>query len=234
MAPADPGTQDPPERVLDTWKTAQAVCFDVDSTLCEDESIDELAAFLGMGDEVAAMTASAMGGTVLFQDALRQRLDIMQTSQQKVQEFLAAHPPRISKGIPELVDLLQSRGTGVFLVSGGFRVIIDPIADILKIPRDHVFANKILFDEDGSYAGFDETELTSRSGGKAAAARLIKEKYGYSTLVMVGDGATDLEARQPGGADIFIGYGGVVERPTIAGKADWYIYNIEALIAALH
>lgn len=41
---------------------------------------------------------SAMGGTVLFQDALRQRLNIMQTSRQKVQEFLAAHPPRISKG----------------------------------------------------------------------------------------------------------------------------------------
>lgn len=39
-----------------------------------------------------------MGGTVLFQDALRQRLNIMQTSRQKVQEFLAAHPPRISKG----------------------------------------------------------------------------------------------------------------------------------------
>ena len=48
-------------------------------------------------------------------------------------------------GIPELVSLLQSRGTGVFLVSGGFRVIIDPIADILKIPRDHVYANRILF-----------------------------------------------------------------------------------------
>ncbi len=61
----------------------------------------------------------------------------------------------------------------------------------------------------------------------------VQEKYGYRSLVMVGDGATDLEARQPGGAEIFIGYGGVVERPTIAGKADWYIYNIESLITAL-
>lgn len=39
-----------------------------------------------------------MGGKVLFQDALRQRLNIMQPSLQKVQEFLVAHPPRISKG----------------------------------------------------------------------------------------------------------------------------------------
>ena len=51
---------------------------------------------------------------------------------------------------------------------------------------------------------------------------------------MVGDGATDLEARQPGGADIFIGYGGVVERPSIAAKADWYMYDIRDLIKALH
>ena len=48
-------------------------------------------------------------------------------------------------GIPELVARLQARGADVFLVSGGFRAIIDPIADLLAIPRDHVFANTILF-----------------------------------------------------------------------------------------
>ena len=48
-------------------------------------------------------------------------------------------------GIPELVARLQARGADVFLVSGGFRAIIDPIAYLLAIPRDHVFANTILF-----------------------------------------------------------------------------------------
>ena len=61
----------------------------------------------------------------------------------------------------------------------------------------------------------------------------VQEQFGFSRLVMVGDGATDLEARQPGGADIFIGYGGVVERPSVASKADWYIYNIRDLIEAM-
>ena len=60
-----------------------------------------------------------------------------------------------------------------------------------------------------------------------------QEKYGFNRLVMVGDGATDLEAKSPGGADIFIGYGGVVERPSIASKADWYVYDIRDLIQAL-
>ena len=95
---------------------------------CEDESIDELAAFLGVGEEVAAMTAkyvwcescaanpctslfillyspvmfctcSAMGGSVKFEDALKMRLAVMNTSTKDMQDFLAAHPPRISQGI---------------------------------------------------------------------------------------------------------------------------------------
>lgn len=50
-----------------------------------------------------------------------------------------------SSGVPELVKCLQDRGTAVFLVSGGFHAIIDPIALHLGIPPDHVFANTILF-----------------------------------------------------------------------------------------
>lgn len=52
-------------------------------------------------------------------------------------------------------------------------------------------------------------------------------------MAMVGDGATDLEARQPGGAEIFVGYGGSVMRANIASQADWYVYDFEPLIAAL-
>lgn len=59
--------------------------------------------------------------------------------------------------------------------------------------------------EDGSYAGFDATEFTSRSGGKAEAVQHIRAAYGLQRVVAVGDGATDLEARKPGGAEIFIG-----------------------------
>ena len=44
-----------------------------------------------------------------------------------------------------MVSCLQTRGTSIFLVSGGFHAIIDPIAQQLGIPADHVFANTILF-----------------------------------------------------------------------------------------
>lgn len=55
----------------------------------------------------------------------------------------------------------------------------------------------------GDYAGFDEKEPTSKNGGKAEVISMLKEKYGYSKLFMIGDGITDLEACPP--ADAFIG-----------------------------
>lgn len=50
---------------------------------------------------------------------------------------------------------------------------------------------------------------------------------------MVGDGATDLEARRPGGADMFICYGGVVARPTVVAGADWFVLSFTDLIQSL-
>jgi len=55
----------------------------------------------------------------------------------------------------------------------------------------------------GDYAGFDEEEPTCRSGGKGEVVRFLKDKMDYSTVVLIGDGATDLEACPP--ADAFIG-----------------------------
>ena len=60
----------------------------------------------------------------------------------------------------------QARGTAVYLVSGGFTQMIYPVAALLGIGRDRVFANTILFDSSGDYAGFDTAAFTSRSGGK--------------------------------------------------------------------
>lgn len=129
-----------------TKKQKKAVCFDVDSTFCEDESVDEIAAYLGVGDAVAALTARAMGGAVPFEDALAARLDLMRPSRKQIAAFLAEHPPRLSPGIPRLVLALQKAGKAVYLVSGGFRAVIHPIAGSLGIPLENVYANTILFD----------------------------------------------------------------------------------------
>ena len=190
-------------------RQANAVCFDVDSTVCIDEGIDEFAAYLGKKEEVAALTANAMGGGVTFQEALSARLELMKPTKEQLDSFIKANPPKISKGVDTFIARLHARSVDVYLVSGGFTQMIHPLADLLKISRDRVHANTILFDDAGAYTGYDTEAFTSRSGGKPKCLTHLKSTHNYKTMVMIGDGATDLEAKQPGAADLFIGYGGV-------------------------
>ncbi|KAE8815307.1 Phosphoserine phosphatase, chloroplastic [Hordeum vulgare] len=183
----------PSKEVLETWRSANAVCFDVDSTVCLDEGIDELADFCGAGQAVAEWTTKAMTGTVPFEEALAARISLIKPSLSQVQDCLEKRPPRISPGIADLIKTLLANNTEVFLVSGGFRQMIEPVAFELGIPTENIIANRLLFGTSGEYAGFDTTEPTSRSGGKAVAVQQIRQDRGYKTLVMIGDGATDLE-----------------------------------------
>ncbi|KAI5660007.1 hypothetical protein M9H77_28800 [Catharanthus roseus] len=223
----------PSKEILEVWRNANAVCFDVDSTVCIDEGIDELADFCGAGKAVAEWTARAMGGSVPFEEALAARLSLFNPSLSQVHEFLEKRPPRLSPGIDELIQKLKANSIEVYLISGGFRQMINPVASILGIPLNHIFANQLLFGSSGEFLGFDTNEPTSRSGGKAVAVQQLRKANGYKSLVMVGDGATDLEARKPGGADLFICYAGVQLREAVAAKADWLVFNFKDLINTL-
>ncbi|KAM6550736.1 hypothetical protein CsatB_000544 [Cannabis sativa] len=223
----------PSKGVLKLWRNANAVCFDVDSTVCVDEGIDELAEFCGAGKAVAEWTARAMSGSVPFEEALAARLSLFNPSQSQVQEFLEKRPPRLSPGIDELVKKLKANDKDVFLISGGFRQMINPVASMLAIPPVNIFANQLLFGSSGEFLGFDNSEPTSRSGGKAKAVQQIREAHNYKSLVMIGDGATDLEARKPGGADLFVCYAGVQHRAAVAANADWLVFDFKDLISCL-
>lgn len=207
---------------------ADAVCFDVDSTVIDEEGIDVLADTLGKGPEVAAWTAKAMDGNIKFEDALAARLAIIQPSKGDIASCLEKHPLRLSPGVDKLVEALHKRGTDVFLVSGGFRLMIEPVAERLGVSVEKIYANTILFDEKGDYVGFDSNEPTSADQGKPKALKTIKAKHGYEVMVMVGDGATDAQARPP--ADTFIGFGGVVTREAVKEKACWFVRDFEAMI----
>ncbi len=126
---------------------------------------------------------------------------------------------------------LKERGTTVYLVSGGFEPLITPLGRALNIPADRTFANRFRFRADGSSDGFEEDRLTARVGGKAAVLAGLKRAHRYQPLIMVGDGATDLEARHA--TDGFIGYGGVVVRDKVKAGADWFVTDFRELIAAL-
>lgn len=213
------------------WKEADCVCFDVDSTVCQDEGIDVLADFLGVSSQVKEWTNKAMGGDVTFQQALSARLEIIKPSIQSITKFNQSHKPLLTEGIRTLIEKLKSRNCAVYLVSGGLQEIIEPVARILSINKDHIYANRIKYFYNGEYAGFDENQPTSRSQGKPKVCDMLKKKHGYKNLVMIGDGATDMEASPP--ADAFIGFGGNVVREKVKNGAKWFVDSFDKLLEEL-
>lgn len=109
------------------------------------------------------------------------------------------------------------------------------MAQELSIPLTNLFANKLLFDFNGNYGGFDVNQPTSRSGGKGEAITQIRS-FNSSQLrtenqlkiVMLGDGATDLESSPP--ADYFIGYGGNVVRESVRERSQYFITDFMQLM----
>jgi len=215
------------QEVVSIFRSADAVCFDVDSTVVKEEGIDELASFCGVGQQVKAWTLKAMGGDITFRTALTERLKIINPSHQQIHEFCRYSPLQLTKGISEVVRLLHQRGTKVYLVSGGFHCFIDPVAEKLRIPKSHVFANKLKFGDEGEYLGFDHTKPTSEAGGKGRIIQYLKEKHGFRKVVMIGDGATDMEACPP--ADGFIGFGGNVTREKVKEMSPWFVTDFKVL-----
>ncbi|XP_010794925.1 phosphoserine phosphatase-like, partial [Notothenia coriiceps] len=163
----------------EVFRRADAVCFDVDSTVIKEEGIDELAKFCGVGDAVTEMTRKAMGGSMSFKTALIERLSIIRCSREQVNKLLTDHPPQLTPGISELVDRLHQRGIKVYLISGGFRCIVEHVATQLNIPLHHVYANRLKFYFNGEYAGFDESQPTAEGGGKGKVISMLKEQNGF-------------------------------------------------------
>lgn len=219
------------ERARSVLRDCDCVCFDVDSTVIMDEGIDELAAFLGVGPKVVELTNNAMAGSMTYKESLCKRLEIIQPSRQQMDDFITQNPPRLTKGVKELTKLLHARHVTVYLISGGFQAIIEPIAELLNIPKENIFANRITFSETGVYQGFDETCPTCETGGKPKVIHSLKHEHGYKRLVHVGDGVTDMEACPP--ADAFIGFGGNQVREKVKAGAQWFTSSFQEMIEEL-
>eukprot|EP00455_Lapot_gusevi_P051660 TRINITY_DN7762_c0_g1_i10.p1 TRINITY_DN7762_c0_g1~~TRINITY_DN7762_c0_g1_i10.p1 ORF type:complete len:175 (-),score=41.53 TRINITY_DN7762_c0_g1_i10:72-596(-) len=172
-----------------------------------------------------------MNGNVPFEEAFAARLALIRPTRAQLFDLAASSRLQLTPGIDTLIALLKQRGVQVYLVSGGIRDLIEPLARRLHIESDHIFANELFFDERGDFIAHDTAQPTSRSGGKARVIEHLKEKHGYSRVVMIGDGATDMEAAPP--ADGFIGFGGVVVREKVRDRAKWFVTSFDELIEPL-
>ena len=195
-----------------------AICFDCDSTLTRLEGIDELARRAGCFDEIADLTNAAMDGRVALEDVYAKRLDLIRPDRAALAWLGARYGEAIVPGAKETIAELKKSGAAVYVVSGGLVQAVAPFAATLGVEASHVHAVAIDFDSAGAYCGFDTASPLARGDGKAVVCRTLAARHG--SIAIVGDGVTDLAARD-GGAYV-IGFGGVVERQAVKHGADYF------------
>lgn len=170
-------------------RNRRLVCFDMDSTLIEQEVIDELAKEAGVGDKVAEITELAMQGELDFQQSFRARVALLKGLDAEVLPKIAARLT-ITEGAERLISTLKSLGYKTAILSGGFQYFAEYLQEKLGI--DEVHAN-ILDVENGQVTGEVKGHIVD-GARKAYLLTELAEKMGISPeqAIAVGDGANDL------------------------------------------
>ena len=211
------------------------IFFDCDSTLTTIEGIDELARLKGQYDHIADLTRRAMDGEIKLEDVFAARLDLLRPTRADLRRVAQAYRETVVPDAKETIAALRLAGCEVYIVSGGLLPAVQEFARSLGLPGRHVRAVPIQFDQlagqwwhyeldryggnpDERYLSLPPTPLIETQGKRQIIAELSGAEQ---RTLLVGDGITDLEARDA--VRLFVGFGGVVKRDRVAAEAAVYI-----------
>lgn len=170
-------------------RNRRLICFDMDSTLIKTEVIDELADRAGVGEEVRAITESAMRGEIDFTESFARRVALLKGLDVSVMKEIADNLP-IMDGAERLMSVLKMCGYKIAILSGGFTYFGQFLKK--KFDMDYVYANELEV-EDGKLTGRYLGDVVDGKR-KAELLKLIAqvEKIQLEQVIAVGDGANDL------------------------------------------
>ncbi|MBD3831889.1 phosphoglycerate dehydrogenase [Brevundimonas bullata] len=217
--------------------TSPVFIFDFDSTLVRIETLEALAD-IALSDapdaaakkaEIASLTDQAMTGQVDFGTALRRRLELLALNRSHVESLSDRILDEASASIRRNVDFFERHAERVYILSGGFREVIAPLAARLGIAADHVLTNDLIYDAEGRVTGVDDANPLSRDNGKP---EVIKALNLTGPVVMVGDGWTDAEVKLAGAADRFYAFTEVVSRAKVIEVADAVAASLDEVLFA--
>ncbi len=164
---------------------------DMDSTMIEQECIDELADAVGIKAEVASITERAMNGELDFEQALRTRVALIKGLERRVVEEIRRERITLAPGGRALVQTMKAFGAYTSLVSGGFTLFADYFAR--RIGFNEAVANVLEFDGD-LLAGTVASPIVDRHTKRQRLEALAAERdLPLAATLAVGDGANDLD-----------------------------------------
>ncbi|WP_159591967.1 phosphoserine phosphatase SerB [Chelativorans xinjiangense] len=185
---------------------------DMDSTMIDQECIDELADEIGIKEDVATITSRAMNGEIAFEPALRERVALLKGLEMTVIERVIEARITLAAGGRELLATMNAAGAYTALVSGGFDIFTGRIASILGF-REHR-ANRLI-EQDGRLAGLVAEPILGRQAKADALVEITARlKLHLSETMAVGDGANDLDMLRLAGAGVALH-----AKPSVAAEA---------------
>lgn len=205
-APVDVAVQD------GAGRAKKILIADMDSTMIDQECIDELADEVGLKDHVAAITARAMNNEIAFEPALRERVTLLRDLDIALVDHIVRNRLTLASGGQALVATMRANGAWTALVSGGFDVFTSRIAAMLGFHEDR--ANRLI-ERNGRLTG----EVVEPILGRAAKADALNEISARLNLtpadaIAVGDGANDLDMIRLSGTGVALH-----AKPSVAAQA---------------
>ncbi len=191
---------------------------DMDSTMIQQECIDELADEAGVGERVAAITAAAMNGELDFDGALRERVGLLKGLPESVIDDVLDKRITLMPGGPVLLATMKAHGAYAALVSGGFTAFTAAIAGTLDFDENR--ANTLIADG-GVLTGEVGLPILGKQA-KVDALEEITARLGISEadVLAVGDGANDLGMLTRAGMGVALH-----AKPSVAAECDVRIYH---------
>ena len=163
--------------------------FDMDSTLIQGETIDELAKLAGVGEQVVAITASAMRGEIDFQESFRRRVRLLKGLREAEIAKVVERLP-LMEGAERLFRELKARGKKMAVLSGGFTFLGRVVQERLGI--DFLHANELDV-MDAVVTGEVRGAIVDGARKVALMEEIaMREGVPLEQVVAVGDGANDL------------------------------------------
>ncbi|WP_405108387.1 phosphoserine phosphatase SerB [Phaeobacter sp. BS52] len=186
---------------------------DMDSTMIQQECIDELAEEAGVGSRVKEITARAMNGELDFDGALRERVALLKGLPVEVIAQVLDRRITLMPGGPALLATMKADGAYAALVSGGFTAFTSRVAEQLGFDENR--ANTLLV-ADGLLTGEVGMPILGRAA-KVEALEQITARLGLSEadVMAVGDGANDLGMLGRAGAGVALH-----AKPSVAAECD--------------
>jgi len=199
-------------------RSKKLAVFDMDSTIIDQEVIDELARAFDLGDRVAEITEAAMQGRIDFQESLRERCQLLAgmpfTKAASIIPGLS-----VSAGGTELIRFLKSQSIHTAIVSGGFEFVLKHFQTLLGV--DEIHAHRLIRDDGDVLTGKVEEPIIDAEGKRALVAEM-KSRLGITReeTITIGDGANDLLMMNEAGMSVsFCG------KPKLAAVANTLILH---------